>query len=130
VQGVAGDPNSFGYFGFAYYETSQDKLKALAVDGVQPNTDTIRSGEYPLSRPLFIYVSTEALEENKAVEPFVDYYLDHLDKVVELAQYVTLPAGLEKEAYKQWEDRTTGTVYKENGELPGGGLEAALKQSQ
>jgi phosphate transport system substrate-binding protein len=130
VQGVAGDPSSLGYFGFSYYENNQDKLKALAVDGVQPNTDTIRSGEYPLSRPLFIYVSTQALEENKAVEPFVDYYLDTLDQFVEQAKYVTLPSSLEKESYKQWEDRTTGTVFTDEGEPKGGDLETALKQSQ
>jgi phosphate transport system substrate-binding protein len=130
VQGVSGDPNALGYFGFSYYETSQDALKALAVDGVEPNTQTIRSGEYPLSRPLFIYVSTQALEENKAVEPFVDFYLENLNQVVELAQYVTLPESLAQEATKQWEDRTAGTVYEENGEIPGGDLEAALEQSQ
>jgi len=130
VQGVSGDPNALGYFGFSYYESNQDSLKALAVDGVEPNTGTIRSGEYPLSRPLFIYVSTQALEENKAVEPFVNFYLDNLDQVVEQARYVTLPESLAQEARKQWEDRTTGTVYNENGEPKGGNLEAALKQAQ
>jgi phosphate transport system substrate-binding protein len=130
VQGVSGDPNALGYFGFAYYENNQETLEALAVDGVEPNTQTIRSAEYPLSRPLFIYISTQALKENKAVEPFVNFYLDNLDQYVEQARYVTLPGSLEQEARKQWEDRTTGTVYDENGELPGGDLQTALKQSQ
>jgi phosphate transport system substrate-binding protein len=130
VQGVSGDPNSLGYFGFSYYETNQDKLKALAVDGVEPSTESIRSGDYPLSRPLFIYVSTQALEENKAVEPFVTFYLENLNQVVEQARYVTLPDSLAQEARKQWEDRTTGTVYTEEGEPKGGDLEAALQQSQ
>jgi phosphate transport system substrate-binding protein len=130
VQGVSGDPNALGYFGFAYYEQNQDTLKALAVDGVEPSTDTIRSGEYPLSRPLFIYVSAQAVEENKAVDPFVDFYLDNLDQYVEQARYVTLPGSLEQEARKQWEDRTTGTVFTEEGEPKGGDLESALKQSQ
>jgi phosphate transport system substrate-binding protein len=130
VQGVSGDPNALGYFGFAYYENNQDTLKALAVDGVRPNTQTIRSAEYPLSRPLFIYVSTQALKENKAVEPFVNFYLDNLDEYVEQAKYVTLPSSLEQESRKQWEDRTTGTVFTDEGEPKGGDLEAALKQSQ
>jgi phosphate transport system substrate-binding protein len=130
VQGVSGDPNALGYFGFSYYENNQDTLKALAVDGVEPNTQSIRSTEYSLSRPLFIYVSAQALKENKAVEPFVDFYLQNLDEYVEQARYVTLPRSLEQEARTQWENRTTGTVYNENGELPGGDLEAALKQSQ
>jgi phosphate transport system substrate-binding protein len=130
VQGVSGDPNALGYFGFSYYEQNQDTLKALAVDGVKPNTNTIRSGEYPLSRPLFIYVNAQAVKENKAVEPFVDFYLDNLDQYVEQARYVTLPSSLEQEAYKQWDDRTTGTVFIEEGEPKGGDLETALKQSQ
>ena len=130
VQGVSGDPNSLGYFGFSYYKTNQDTLKALAVDGVEPNTQSIRSGDYPLSRPLFIYVSTQALEENRAVEPLVDLYLENLNAFVEQARYVTLPDGLAQEVRKHWEDRTTGTVYTEDGEPEGGDLETALKQSQ
>ena len=130
VQGVSGDPNALGYFGFAYYEQNQDTLKALALDGVKPAVETIRSAEYPLSRPLFIYVSTQALKKNKAVEPFVDFYLDNLDQYVEQARYVTLPSSLEREAYKQWEDRTTGTVFTEEGEPKGGDLKTALEQSQ
>jgi phosphate transport system substrate-binding protein len=130
VQGVSGDPNALGYFGFSYYEQNQDTLKALALDGVEPNTDTIRSGEYRLSRPLFIYVSTQALKENRAVEPFVNFYLDNLNQYVEQARYVTLPSSLAQEARKQFEDRTTGTVFTEEGEPKGGDLETALQQSQ
>jgi phosphate transport system substrate-binding protein len=130
VQGVAGDENALGYFGYSYYENNTDKLNVLAVDGVKPSPDSIRSGEYLLSRPLFIYVSAEALEKNKAVEPFVDFYLDNLDQLVEAAKYVTLPASLEQESYSQFEDRTTGTVFNAEGEPKGGDLETALKQSQ
>lgn len=131
VQGVSGNPNALGYFGFSYYEQNQDVLKALAVDGVEPSADTIVSGEYPLSRPLFIYVSTQAMEEKPEVEEFVNFYLaeENLASTVEQAQYVPLPDSLAAESRKQFEDRTTGTVYDENGELPGGDLEAALKQS-
>ena len=46
VQGVSGDANALGYFGYSYYENNLDTLKALAVDGVKPTQDTIRSGEY------------------------------------------------------------------------------------
>jgi phosphate transport system substrate-binding protein len=130
VQGVSGDPNALGYFGFSYYENNQDTLKDLAVDGVEPNTETIRSGKYPLSRPLLIYVSTQALKEDKAVEPFVNFYLDNLDQYVEQARYVTLPSSIEQESRKQWEDRSTGTVFTEDGEPKSGDLKTALHQSQ
>ena len=132
VQGVSGDANALGYFGYSYYENNRDTLRALAVDGVKPTQDTIRSSEYPLSRPLFIYVSTEALKSDKAVKPFVDFYLSqqNLDRLVKAAKYVTMPASLEKESKAQWEDRTTGTVFDENGEPKGGDLKSALQQSQ
>ena len=132
VQGVSGDKNALGYFGYSYYENNRDALKALAVDGVEPTEETIRSGEYLLSRPLFIYVSTDALKNNDAVKPFVDFYLSeqNLDRLVEAAKYVTLPSSLAQESRTQYEDRTTGTVFTEEGEPKGGDLEAALKQSQ
>src|SRR5215204_2268893 len=132
VQGVSGDADALGYFGYSYYENNLDTLRALAVDAVKPTEGSIRSGEYPLSRPLFIYVSTDALKNDKAVKPFVDFYLSpqNLDRLVEAAKYVTIPASLEKESRAQYEDRTTGTVYTEDGKPKGGDLETALQQSQ
>lgn len=132
VQGVSGDQNALGYFGFSYYENNQDSLKALAIDGVEPSTETIRSGDYLLSRPLFIYVSTKALQNNDAVGPFVDFYLQeqNLDRIVNAAKYVTLTDSLAQESRAQYEDRTTGTVFTAEGEPKGGDLEAALQQAQ
>ncbi|QIN85054.1 phosphate ABC transporter substrate-binding protein PstS family protein [Rubrobacter tropicus] len=132
VQGVSGDQNALGYFGYSYYENNRDSLKALSIDGVSPSADTIRSGEYLLSRPLFIYVSTQALENNDAVQPFVDFYLaeGNLNRLVEAAKYVTLPDSLAQESRAQYEDRTTGTVFTEEGEPKGGDLQAALEQAQ
>jgi phosphate transport system substrate-binding protein len=132
VQGVSGDANALGYFGYSYYENNLDTLRALAVDGVKPTEDSIRSGEYLLSRPLFIYVSTDALKNNEAVKPFVDFYLapENLDRLVKAAKYVTMPASLEEEARAQYEDRTTGTVYNADGEPKGGDLQTALQKSQ
>jgi phosphate transport system substrate-binding protein len=132
VQGIQGDPNALGYFGYSYYAENQDTLKVLAVDGVEPNPETIASGEYPLSRPLFIYVSTQALEENPAVEEFVKFYIaeGNLSKFVEQADYINYPESTQDQTRQQFEDRTTGTIYNENGELPGGDIESALEQSQ
>ena len=55
VQGVEGSPYAVGYFGYAYYKENQGTLKALSVNGVAPTEATAESGEYPISRPLFIY---------------------------------------------------------------------------
>lgn len=104
VRGVAGDEYALGYFGYAYYAPNTDKLKALAVDGgdgcVEPTDESIESGDYaPLSRPLFIYVSAEALER-EAVQEFTAYYLDNVNLVLEDVGYIPLPSD-ELEAAKQ-----------------------------
>ncbi len=132
VQGVSGDQNALGYFGYAFYENNRDALRAVAVDGVEPTQETIRSGDYLLSRPLFIYVNTKALQNNAAVQPFVDFYLEqaNLNRIVEGANYVTMPGSLAQQSRTQYEDRTTGTVFDEEGQPQGGDLEAALQQSQ
>lgn len=94
VQGVAGDPYSLGYFGYAYYAENTDRLKLVAVDGgngcVLPNPQTVESGEYsPLSRPLFIYVSQSSLQRPE-VDTFVRFYLENAATLVPQVGYVAL----------------------------------------
>ena len=48
--------NGIGVFGLAFYENTTDKLKVATMGDVAPSTETIASGEYPVSRPLFFYV--------------------------------------------------------------------------
>ena len=50
------NPNGIGVFGLAFYENNTDKLKVATMGDVAPSTETIASGEYPVSRPLFFYV--------------------------------------------------------------------------
>jgi phosphate transport system substrate-binding protein len=75
VQAINGSKYALGYFGMAYYMENQDKVKALKVDGVSPSIETAKSGQYtPLSRPLFIYVSSESLKRPE-VEEFIRFYI-------------------------------------------------------
>ncbi len=97
VQGVAGDRAALAYFGLAYFEENQDKLKAVEVNGgngcVAPSPATVKDGTYkPLSRPLFIYVSQKAAQRPE-VAGFVAYYLANAPTVVEEVQYVPLDAA-------------------------------------
>jgi phosphate transport system substrate-binding protein len=95
VQGIAGDKGSLGYFGFAYYEQNTDKLKLLGVDSgsgcIQPTRETILDGTYsPLSRPLFVYVRKNALQQPE-VAAFVRYYLTEGRALVDQVGYVQAP---------------------------------------
>lgn len=95
VQGIAGDKNALGFFGYAYYEENQDKLKIVPIDSgkgpVTPTFETIKDGTYsPLSRPLFIYVNKASLEKPE-VKRFVEYYLEIAKDIVQEVGYVALP---------------------------------------
>ncbi len=94
VVGINGDRNALGFFGYAYYAENPDKLKLVAIDAgsgcVTPTPATIASGEYqPLSRPLFIYVNTEALTKPE-VKAFVDFYMINAAELVTEVGYVRL----------------------------------------
>ncbi|MEK5103527.1 PstS family phosphate ABC transporter substrate-binding protein [Cytobacillus sp. FSL M8-0252] len=94
VQGVEGDENAIGFFGFAYYVENQDKLKVVPIDGgngpVEPTHDTVESGEYaPLSRPLYIYVKNDSLKNEETYE-FVKFTLENAGALSEDVGYVKL----------------------------------------
>jgi phosphate transport system substrate-binding protein len=78
-----------GYFGYAYYSSNPDQVKALEVDAGQgctpPGLDTAKDGSYPLARPLFIYVSQAALQREEVYE-FVRFFLEKsaTDRVSEI----------------------------------------------
>lgn len=96
VRAVEGAEGGLGYFGYTYFEENQDKLKAWKVNGVEPNAETITSGDYPLSRPLFIYVSKKSMQKPE-VKAFVTYYLENATSLAEETQYVPAPqADLDK----------------------------------
>ncbi len=108
VSNISSNDTSFGWVGFAFFEENQEALQAIAVDGgdgcVEPTTDTIASFEYPLSRPLFIYVKTNDLATDDHLVSFVDYYLsdDGLAAVSD-AGYVQLPAADWEATRAAWE---------------------------
>jgi phosphate transport system substrate-binding protein len=102
VQGVSGDTGGLAYFGFSYYEQNQDSLNLVSVDAgdgcVTPSDETIQDGSYtPLSRPLFMYPSTEALKKPE-VKAFMDYVLDNYDSIAETAQLVAMTSAQQSKA--------------------------------
>lgn len=94
VQGIAGDKNAMGYFGFAYYEENTDKLKVLKIDDgkgpVEPTADSIKDKSYsPLSRPLFIYINKAKMDQPQ-VKAFVHYYIENAATLSKEVGYVPL----------------------------------------
>jgi phosphate transport system substrate-binding protein len=94
VKGVEGSPGGMGYAGFSFYTENEGKLKALEVDNgkgcVMPSVETAQAGDYaPLSRPLFMYPSEQALQKPE-VKAFIAYYLENVNSVAESLGFVPL----------------------------------------
>jgi len=91
IQGVSGDVGAIGFLGLSYVEENADVIKAVAVDGVMPSTETVQDGSYtPLGRPLFIYVNNASYLEKAQVASFVDFYVANAAAVSERALFVPL----------------------------------------
>jgi phosphate transport system substrate-binding protein len=95
VNAVAGDEGGLGYLGLSYFEQNQERLRAVSVDGgegcVAPSVETVQSGEYkPLSRPLFVYVNRDRLEEKLQVDAFLNFVLDNQGRLARGALFVPL----------------------------------------
>jgi len=134
VQGVAGDQYALGFFGFAYFEENQDKLKLVAVDDedetngagpIAPSPETVRDGTYrPLSRPVFIYPKVSALDRPEVLS-LVNFYLDQGAALVREVGYVPLTDAEYALVRDRLAGRVSGTMY---GEGMTGTLEERLRR--
>lgn len=101
VQGIAGNKNSLGYFGYAYYVENSSKIRAVAVNGgkgcVEPTNETIANLTYPIARFIYIYPTGNALKRPE-VKEFVTFYLKNAAKLVDEVGYTPLPAKLYEES--------------------------------
>lgn len=61
VRKLMNDSEALGIFGFSFLEENHSVIKAATINKVAPSFETIISGKYPVSRPLFIYFKKEHL---------------------------------------------------------------------
>jgi len=114
VEGVAGDVNALGYFGLAYYEANQDVLNAVAIDNgdgncVAPSPETVQDGTYaPLSRPLYVYMTAEALQRPE-VQEFARFYLNEAPALATEVGYVASPDETYAEDLASFEAAISGS---------------------
>lgn len=118
VQGVSSDLGGLGYFGYAYYEENQDKLKAVPIvakagaPAVLPSPETVKNGTYqPLARPIFIYVNATAAAFKPEVKEFVNFYLANAPVLVKEVKYVPLPANEYAAVTTHWKSMKPGSGF-------------------
>lgn len=110
VQGVSTDKNGLAFFGYAYYEENKTKLRAVPIDDgndengkgpIMPTVETVKDKSYaPLSRPLFIYVNSTAVDR-PGVSEFVRFYLGHSSELVREVGFIPLT----DDEYKREQDK-------------------------
>jgi len=90
VEAIKRNPYAIGYVGYGYVT---EDVKVLKVEGVAPSMKTILSGEYSISRPLFVFVDLSRFgntwPETNVVAKFIKFIVSpEGQKLVEDAGYV------------------------------------------
>jgi phosphate transport system substrate-binding protein len=98
---IQSNKQGVGVFGLSFYENNKDKLKVATVNGVEPSVETVASGKYPVSRPLFFYVKKAHLGVIPGLKEYAEFFVS--DKIIgadgPLVEYglVPLPDAERKE---------------------------------
>ena len=71
VQTLERTPGAVGAFGYSFLEQNIGQVKPAPVNGVLPTLDTIASGEYPISRSMFIYVKRAHIGVTPGLQDFL-----------------------------------------------------------
>ncbi len=82
---VAGTPGAVGYVGLGFLSSS---VKGIEINGVVPSRETVISGKYPITRPLFMYTNGKP---QGLVKGYIDFILsDEGQKLFEEEGFVGL----------------------------------------
>jgi phosphate transport system substrate-binding protein len=75
VQKLETNRKALGIFGYSFLDENRDRLRGAAVDGVAPTFESIAAGDYPVSRPLFVYVKDAHVGVVPGLGEFVREYV-------------------------------------------------------
>jgi phosphate transport system substrate-binding protein len=75
VQKLEANPVAVGIFGFSFLDQNADKIKGNPMDGKTPSFESIASGEYEVSRPLFFYVKNAHVGVIPGIKEFVAEFM-------------------------------------------------------
>lgn len=119
VQGIAGNKYALGYIPYSYYSPNASRMKAVPIEWsknatkgpVMPSLENVLAGTYnPLSRPLFIYVSSKSLDKPE-VKEFVEFFLKNAAVLAKEVKYLPLPDRAYEMATERFRSAQTGTGF-------------------
>ncbi|ALG90262.1 MULTISPECIES: substrate-binding domain-containing protein [Actibacterium] len=72
---IDANKDGIGVFGLAFYENNTDKLQVATMSGVVPSTESISTGEYPVSRPLYFYIKKAHIGVIPGVKEYAEFFV-------------------------------------------------------
>ncbi|MEZ5798886.1 MAG: substrate-binding domain-containing protein [Paracoccaceae bacterium] len=72
---IDANKNAIGVFGLSFYQNNTDKLRVATMGGVVPSVESIASGEYPVSRPLYFYVKAQHLDVIPGLQEYIEFFV-------------------------------------------------------
>lgn len=69
------NPEGIGVFGLSFLLNNTDTIYAATINGVEATTETIASGEYPISRPLQFYVKLDHIGEVPGMKEYIEFFV-------------------------------------------------------
>jgi phosphate transport system substrate-binding protein len=72
---IGSSPNGIGVFGLSFYQNNTDKLRVATVNNIVPSVQTISTGEYPVSRPLFFYVKNAHISAIPGLKEYIEFFV-------------------------------------------------------
>jgi phosphate transport system substrate-binding protein len=111
VQKLVANPQSYGIFGYSFLEENQDKIQGAKINNLEPSTEAIQGGKYPMARSMFVYVKKNHIGVVPGIAEFVAEYTSEAsfgdDGYLEKKGLVPLPKA-ERETIRR--SATAGTV--------------------
>lgn len=75
LSSIESNPSGIGVFGLSFFENNTDKLQVSTMAGVTPSTETVASGEYPVSRPLYFYIKKAHIGTIPGLKEYAQFFM-------------------------------------------------------
>ena len=72
---LSSNVTGIGVFGLAFLENNTDTIYAATINGIAASTETIASGEYPISRPLQFYVKNAHINVIPGMKEYIEFFV-------------------------------------------------------
>ena len=87
IQEISLERHAIGFLGFAYYKQHAETLRLLGIEGIVPDTTSVTTAKYPLTRPLMLYSDPGILKSKSQVRAFISFFLSYVHREIDRVGY-------------------------------------------